>query len=71
LESKEEWTAERLQEALKAFVEEHEMGMGKLMFPIRLALSGQPSGPDLYEMMALFGKQETIARFKACIEALG
>ena len=70
LESVDEWTLDKLEEALQTFVEIHEMGMGKIMFPIRLALSGQPSGPGLYEMMALFGKDETIARFRACIDAL-
>ena len=70
LESVDEWTLDKLEEALQTFVEIHEMGMGKIMFPIRLALSGQPSGPGLYEMMALFGKDETIARFRACNDAL-
>jgi len=70
LESVDEWTLDKLEEALQTFVKIHEMGMGKIMFPIRLALSGQPSGPGLYEMMALFGKDETIARFRACIDAL-
>jgi len=70
LEQAEEWSHDSLEAELKDMVEQEEIGMGKLMFPLRLGLSGTPSGPGLYEMMVYFGKEETINRLRTVIDRL-
>jgi glutamyl/glutaminyl-tRNA synthetase len=41
------------------------------MAPLRLALTGVPNGPGVFDMAALFGKEETLARIRRAIGTLG
>lgn len=43
---------------------------GQLMFPTRIALSGQGGGPDLGDILAILGQEESIRRVKRTVEAL-
>jgi len=70
LASSGDWTVEALEETLKAYVEKEEVGMGAIMFPLRMALSGTGGGPSLYALMALIGKQETLDRIDTSLTAL-
>lgn len=65
------WDPASIESTLKSKVEQDGIGLGSIMFPVRLAVSGQPSGPDLFGMMALLGKKEVISRMKAAALALG
>ena len=47
-----------------------EWGFGSVMVPIRLALVGSSSGPDLFEILELLGKDETIDRIKTAISKI-
>ena len=38
--------------------------------PMRFAVSGQPGGPGLHEMLELLGKERTISRVKKFIEKI-
>ena len=49
------------------FAEEHSIGMGKVMMPLRLALVGELKGPDVPDIMNIIGKEETIARIEKAI----
>lgn len=43
---------------------------GKMIFmPLRVALTGKTHGPELYQIIPIFGKEKTIARLKAAIVA--
>ena len=70
LESTEHWTSEDLESALKSAITELDIGVGQLMFPVRLALSGLPSGPGLYDMMVYFGRAETLFRINDAVQRL-
>ena len=59
-----EWTEESLKECLNAFAEANELGMGRIMFPLRMALTGQGGGPDLFALMVHFGKEDSIIRIR-------
>lgn len=63
-----EWNAESLETCLKQKLETEGWGMGALMFPLRMALSGLPSGPDLYRFMQLLGRDEVLARINKAAE---
>ena len=47
-----------------------EWGFGAVMVPIRLALVGGSSGPDLFEICELIGKEETIQRIETAISKI-
>lgn len=44
----EDFTSENLQESVKSWIKNKEIGFGKVMMPLRLALVGALQGPDLY-----------------------
>ncbi len=59
-----EFTAESLSSALKAFAQEKELGMGKVMMPVRLALVGEMKGPDVPVIMEILGKENSLKRLE-------
>ncbi|QBG47856.1 glutamate--tRNA ligase [Verrucomicrobia bacterium S94] len=54
--------------ALHDFVEESGLGFGAVMAPTRLAVSGMQSGPDLFPMLAVLGRERVIARIDRTID---
>lgn len=68
--SKDEFKADILKDKLKETIEEHEVGFGKLMMPLRIAVSGQGFGPDLFPALELIGKEEVISRLDIALEKL-
>ena len=56
---------------IESVVKEKEIGFGKIGQPLRLALLGKMAGPDLSDVMAIIGKEETIRRVRKLIEAKG
>ncbi len=71
LKEQEDFKAEALQTKVKAWIQEKEVGFGKVMQPFRLALVGAMQGPDLYEIAEMIGKEETISRLENAIRTLG
>ena len=49
-------------------IEENELNMGQIMNSIRVSLVGSASGPDLFTIIELLGKAETIERINIAIE---
>ncbi len=66
----EKFEAVTLKDKIKETIEEHEVGFGKLMMPLRLAVSGQGFGPELTPALELIGKQESLDRIDTIIEKL-
>ena len=61
--------------ALEAVVKEQAgilgVGAGKLIHPLRLAVSGTSKGPGLFEMMELLGREVCVRRIERALAALG
>ncbi len=70
LETIKDWKAETIKEKFSAYMTEKEWGFGAVMVPIRLALVGSSSGPDLFEILELVGKTEAIRRIKRACETI-
>ena len=62
--------AETLEKGVKSWISENEIPMGKVMQPLRISLVGSMKGPDVYQIMTIIGKDETIKRFQTAIETL-
>ncbi|WP_066223061.1 glutamate--tRNA ligase [Formosa haliotis] len=60
----EDFTAETLQNTVKAWITSKDIGFGKVMMPLRLALVGALQGPDVFDIMYMIGKQESINRIE-------
>ncbi|MCJ7765942.1 MAG: glutamate--tRNA ligase [Thiovulaceae bacterium] len=55
---------------METLVAEMEIGFGKIGMPLRVALLGEMSGPGLDTVMAIIGREETIARIESAVTAL-
>ena len=67
LDGLEQFDAETVNKALHDFVEQNGLKFGDVMPPLRIAVSGQQSGPDLAPVLAILGKDEVLARARKTI----
>ncbi|PKA82937.1 glutamyl-tRNA synthetase [Ulvibacter sp. MAR_2010_11] len=59
-----------LSEKIKGWITSKDIGFGKVMMPLRLALVGEMKGPDVFEIASLLGKEETVKRVQKAIDSL-
>ncbi len=59
--------AEHIHSAVEQLIQEKEVGMGKVMNALRLAITGDAIGPDLKAIMVILGKAETLKRIESAI----
>ena len=64
LQTIEDFEIETLTTTIKSWITEKEIGFGKVMMPLRLALVGALQGPDVFDIMFMIGKTETIRRIE-------
>ena len=63
-----DFTVENLQTNIKGWITDNEIGFGKVMMPLRLALVGALQGPDVFDIMYMIGKTETVNRIEALVK---
>lgn len=67
----EKFTVPVLEEIVKGRAAALGMGAGKLIHPLRLAVSGTSKGPGLFEMMEVLGKETCVRRIERALTVLG
>lgn len=70
LASIDDFTSLNIETTLKDWMTINEIGMGKVMQPLRLSLVGALKGPHLYDIIELIGKEETVKRILKAIETI-
>src|SRR5690606_24069169 len=65
LRAEQDWTTPALAANLKAYAEAQGLGLGKRAQPLRAALTGQTTSPGIFDVLALLGKEESLARIDA------
>ncbi|MBT3704473.1 glutamate--tRNA ligase [Candidatus Peregrinibacteria bacterium] len=65
--SEEDWTEENLAKLLIDLVQKLEIKNGQLLWPIRVALTGQQFSPGTFEMLWALGKEESLDRINNTI----
>ena len=70
LEGIHDWSEDKLELALRQTVEKLGISSGKLIHPVRLALTGIGFGPSLFELMRILGKDICLRRLKIALEKL-
>lgn len=63
--------ASDIEECVRSVAEQNGVGTGKVIHPLRLAVSGTAKGPGLFEMMALLGKSTCLRRIDRAVTTLG
>lgn len=69
-EESELWNVQSLKEKVSSFINDKQMGMGQVMNAMRICLVGASAGPDLFTIIEMIGKEETISRLKNAIEKI-
>lgn len=57
-----DFNPEAVREAMKEVPRAMGLGLGKAFKPLRVALTGRVSGPELYQVISLFGRDKVLAR---------
>ncbi len=71
LEGLQDWSSESIHDALMALVGELGIKNGQLLWPVRTALSGEPTSPGgAMELADILGKEESLRRIQIGIEKL-
>lgn len=71
LEGMKDFEAAEVEAAFRALCEKEGLKANSILQSLRLALSGQGSGPALFEMASLLGQEECIRRLKLAQQVLG
>ncbi len=67
LASYEDFTSLAIENTLKEWMTANEIGMGKVMQPLRVSLVGELKGPHLFDIIEIIGKEETLKRIEKAI----
>ncbi len=71
LNTSENFSAESLSEKVKGWITSENIGFGKVMMPLRLAFVGEMKGPDVFDILSVLGKEESISRIEKAIDFIG
>jgi glutamyl-tRNA synthetase len=64
------WTTEALDPALRALAETRGISAGKIFQPLRVALTGLTVSPGIFDVLVLLGRNTSLSRIDAAIQAL-
>ena len=59
-----ESTSESLAKTVKEYITDQDLKFGAILPVLRIWITGSMAGPDLFEMMALLGIDESVSRLK-------
>ena len=62
LEAANPWTAETTEAAMRTFTEQHNLKLGAVAQPLRAALTGHTTSPGIFDVLAVLGREECLAR---------
>jgi glutamyl-tRNA synthetase len=71
VESVEPWNEESLERALRSLAEDRSIKAGDLFMLVRVAVTGGPVAPPLFQSMAVLGRERCLARLSRALERLG
>ena len=70
IEAISDFSSANIEKEFKSYLNEKELGMGKLLPAFRVSLTGLGMGPSLFDIAALLGKEETINRMEIALEKI-
>jgi glutamyl-tRNA synthetase len=66
-----DWSAATLENAVKAYCDGKQLGLGKVAQPIRVAVSGTTVSPPIFDVLIFLGRDRTLARLDRCVAQAG
>jgi len=70
LSSEDNWKRDVLESIFDNLMTQHELGLGKLIKPIRFSLTGLGYGPGIFDMMILLGKSRCLNRLSSTMDLI-
>jgi glutamyl-tRNA synthetase len=70
LESLDQFSESAIEQLFRAIVEKHDIKLGKLAQPVRVALTGGTQSPGIFEVIDVIGRDKTIKRLKSAIDSI-
>ena len=67
IQETEKFTEDVLSEKIKGWITASGIGFGKVMMPLRLALVGEMKGPEVFSIIEVLGKEESLLRIQNLI----
>jgi glutamyl-tRNA synthetase len=64
----EPFTAERLEQAMHAFIESQGVKIGDVVHAVRVAITGKPVGFGLFDTLSILGRERSLARIDRALE---
>ncbi len=64
------WREGDLEKEIKSFAEDQDLGLGKIIMPIRIAVCGTLNGPSIFEILELLGRDTSLRRIETALEKL-
>lgn len=61
------WSAAGVEGAVKAYCDLHQLGLGKVAQPIRVAVTGTTVSPPIFDSLEMLGKERTLKRIERCL----
>jgi glutamyl-tRNA synthetase len=58
------WSAETTEASMRTFAEQHELKLGAVAQPLRVALTGRTTSPGIFDVLAVLGRAECLARLR-------
>lgn len=68
--SEENWNKDFLEQTVQTWIKENNYGVGDVLWPMRVALSGQKNSPGPFEIADVLGKQKSLKRIQTAIDQL-
>ncbi|MFL5024075.1 MAG: glutamate--tRNA ligase, partial [Microvirga sp.] len=62
LEAVAPWSAETTEAATRNFAEQNNLKLGAVAQPLRAAVTGRTTSPGIFEVLAVLGREECLAR---------
>ena len=66
-----EWNEREIEDAVRAFAADRQLGLGAIAQPLRAALTGSNVSPGIFEVAAILGRDETLGRIADATEDSG
>ena len=63
-----EWTAEASEQAVRDVAEAEGVKLGEVAQPLRAALTGRATSPGIFDVLALLGREESLARIADAVD---
>ena len=62
LEAVTDWRTETTEGAMRNFAEQNYLKLGAVAQPLRVALTGRTTSPGIFDVLAVLGREECLAR---------